>query len=92
MVAEGVIKASTAPPPEDGKEAEGEDLATHGAGRDAHLHVDGPAFYADLARDRVEYGPAFRVLEELSAAGDAALLRQAPPAPRPDPENPGAHP
>ena len=75
LIAEGVIKPSEAAPAADGAASE-ESCATHGATRDANLYISGGAFYADIARNRLEYGPAFRVLEEMNAAGDTGVLRQ----------------
>lgn len=77
MIAEGTIRAAPPALEADAAAAEEPSVAHGGDAGDADMYITPASFYANLARNRIEYGPAFCTLEEMHAAGDAALLRHA---------------
>ena len=76
LIAEGKVREA-APAPADEPIPEG--VAPHRGGPDAAEFITGPAFYGDLARNRVQYGESFQMVEEIAVSGDCAMLRSSPP-------------
>ena len=70
LIAEGMIRQGDVP----GEEPEQPNEASS-AKKDSATQISAREFYTDLSRNRLQYGPTFRMVEHIAVTGTLATLR-----------------